>query len=97
MRDVHQAEGFAGALDGAEGAPSALLSRAEIHLLDGPLAGLALRGFSVWRSASGVLVTVPRLSSSVAFLRPSRLAQPALSERTLKTLFDAILSAHSKR
>lgn len=97
MRDVHPAEGFAVTLDGPEGGPSALVARAEIHLLDGPLAGLALRGFSLWRASAGTLVTPPRLSSSVPFLRPSRLAPPALSEPALRNLFDAILAAHSKR
>lgn len=97
MRDVHAADGFGVTLEAPDGGPSALLARAELHFLEGPLAGLALRGFSLWRSASGVLVTAPRLSSSVAFLRPSPLASRALSDRALKTLFDAILAAHSKR
>lgn len=96
MRDVHPAAGFAVTLDGPEGGPSALVARAELHLLEGPLAGLALRGFSLWRAASGTLVTPPRLSSSVVFLRPSRLAPQTLSGPALQAVFDAILAAHSK-
>jgi len=97
MRDVRPAEGFGVTLETPDGGPSALLARAELHFLEGPLTGLALRGFSLWRSASGVLVTVPRLSSSSEFLRASPLAPRTLSDNTLKTLFDAILAAYSKR
>ncbi len=97
MRDVHAARGFAVTLDGTLGAPQSLLARAELHFLEGPLTGLALRGFSLWRAGATVLVTPPRLSSARPFLRPSRLAQPAVSGPALQALFDAILAAHSKR
>ncbi len=97
MRDAHVARGFAVTLDSPAGGPAALLARAELHFLEGPLLGLALRGFSLWRTGSTPLVTVPRLSSSAPFLRPSRLAPAELSERTLSAVTDAILAAHSKR
>ena len=62
----------------------------------GVLAGLALRGFSLWRAPSGVLVTPPRLSSSQPFLRTSRLAPPGLGDKALMVAFDAVLAAHSQ-
>ena len=96
MRDVHAAAGFAVPLDPSRGQPAALLARAELHLLEGPLTGLALRGFSLWRAPSGVLVTPPRLSSSQPFLRTSRLAPPGLGDKALMVAFDAVLAAHSQ-
>ena len=96
MRDVHTAPGIAVTLDLSRGTPAALVARAELHLLDGPLTGLALRGFSLWRAPSGVLVTPPRLSSSQPFLRTSRLAPPGLGDKALMVAFDAVLAAHSQ-
>lgn len=43
----------------AAGAPSALLSGAEIHFEEPPLAGVKLVGFGVWTGARGVTVSVP--------------------------------------
>lgn len=97
MRDVHSAPGFGVTLEASSGTPETLVARAEIHLLEGPFRGLALRGFSLWRRGSGVLVTAPRLSSSLPFLRPSRLAPAGLGEQALRVAFDAILTAHSRR
>jgi hypothetical protein len=96
MRDVHTAPGLAVTLDPSRGTPAALVARAELHLLEGPLTGLALRGFSLWRAPSGLLVTPPRLSSSQPFLRASRLAPPGLGDQALKAAFDAVLAAHSQ-
>lgn len=96
MRDVHAGPGFAVTLEPSSGSPVTLIARAELHLLEGPLAGLALRGFSLWRRTSGILLTPPRLSSSLPFLRTSRLAPPGLGDKALKVAFDAILAAHSK-
>jgi hypothetical protein len=96
MRDVHAVPGFAITLDPSPGRPAALLARAELHVLEGPLTGLALRGFSLWRAPSGVRVTPPRLSSSQPFLRTSRIALPGLGDQALRTIFDAILAAHSQ-
>jgi len=40
--------------------PERLVTEAEIHFEDGPLAGMRLVGFSIWRSAEGELyVTFP--------------------------------------
>ncbi len=98
MRDVYSGPGFAVTLDETDGTPVKLLARAEVHLLEGPLAGLAVRGFSLWRGGQGgVLVTPPRLSSKQPFLRPSRLAQAGASERALRAVFDGILKAHAMR
>lgn len=97
MREAHAARGFAVTLDAAPSGTSALIARAEVHFLEGPLAGLALRGFSLWRGTSEPFVTPPRLSSSVPFLRLSRLAAPALGAKSLEALRAAILAAHSKR
>ena len=96
MRDVHSAPGFAVTLDEAHGSPATLVARAVLHVLDGPLTGLALHGFSLWKRPSGVLVTPPRLSSSQPFLRASRLAPVALGDKALRAVFDAVLSAHSQ-
>lgn len=95
MRDAHRGDGFVVTLDAPDGGPASLLARAEVHFLEGPLVGLSLRGFSLWRRTSGVLVTVPRVSSEMEFLRRSRIADPTLAERTLTNLVDAILAAHS--
>jgi hypothetical protein len=97
VRDVHAARGFAVTIDSTTRGPASLVARAELHFLEGPLAGLALRGFSVWRAGDGAFVTLPRLSSSLPFLRPSRLAKPGLAETTLREIQAAILAAHSKR
>lgn len=92
--DAHA--GFAVTFDPSHGTPKTLLARAELHLLEGPLAGLALQGFSLWQRPSGVLVTPPRLSSSLPFLRASRLAPVALGDTALRAVFDAVLTAHSQ-
>ncbi len=43
-----------------EGAPERLVCEAEIHFDEGPLAGMRLVGFSLWRSPEGeVYVTFP--------------------------------------
>jgi hypothetical protein len=96
MRELHAAHGFIVTLDEARGTPPSLVARAELHFLEGPLAGLALRGFSLWRTSSTPLVTPPRLSSATPLLRPSRLAPPDLSGPALRKLIDAILAAHSR-
>lgn len=97
MRDVHPAHGFAVTLDSPAGGPAKLLARAELHFLEGPLAGLALRGFSLWHTGAAALITPPRLSSATPLLRPSRLAPPHLSGPALQALFEAIRAAYAKR
>jgi hypothetical protein len=97
MREAHAARGFAVTLAATPSGPSALITRAEVHFLEGPLTGLALRGFSLWRGTTEPFVTPPRLSSSMPFLRPSRLAAPGLGAKSLEALHAAILAAHSKR
>jgi hypothetical protein len=61
------------------GLPPGKLADAELHFIDGPLAGLKLIGFSIWerRGGSGRNVTFPARSYSVngerrsfALLRP---------------------------
>ena len=43
-----------------ENGPERLVTEAEIHFEDGPLAGMRLVGFSIWRSTDGELyVTFP--------------------------------------
>ena len=43
-----------------ENGPERLVTEAELHFEDGPLAGMRLVGFSLWRSAEGELyVTFP--------------------------------------
>ena len=43
-----------------ENGPERLVTEAEIHFEDGPLAGMRLVGFSIWRSTEGELyVTFP--------------------------------------
>jgi hypothetical protein len=97
VREAHVARGLAVTLDSPAGGPASLIARAELHFLEGPLAGLALRGFSVWRGTTAPFVTLPRLSSAMPFLRPSRLAAPGLADESLAGLRAAILTAHSKR
>jgi len=62
-----------------KGNPAGKLAEAEVHFTDGPLAGLKLIGFSVWkrRGGAGRNVTFPARSYSVngerrsyALLRP---------------------------
>jgi hypothetical protein len=96
VRETYPGPGFVVTLDPSHGRPVTLLARAEIHLLEGPFAGLALRGFSLWRRPSGVLITPPRLSSAQPFLWTSRMAHPGVGDKALRAVFAAILAAHSK-
>ena len=50
-----------------ENGPERLVSEAEIHFEEGPLAGMRLVGFSLWRSAEGELyVTFPSRAFGIA-------------------------------
>lgn len=90
-----QLEGYALELDLTPRGPASLAARAALHFLTPPLAGLALRGFCLWRASSGLLVTPPRLQGDVAFLLPSHLASPDLSRAALQAVEQAILDAYS--
>lgn len=80
-----QLEGYALELDLAPRGPASLVARVALHFLTPPLAGLALRGFCLWRASSGLLVTPPRLQGDVAFLVPSHLASPGLLSCSLSS------------
>ncbi len=93
-----QADGYAIELDLAPRGPHALVARATLHFLTAPLAGLALRGFCLWRTSTGagLLVTPPRLQSDVTFLAASHLAAPDASRRALEALEQSILDAYQR-
>lgn len=74
-----------------------LLFRATLHFTSPPLAGLALRGFGVWRTGAGLLVTPPRLNGHHPFLIASHLAASDLVEQAEATLRIAVLDACSGR
>jgi hypothetical protein len=89
-----QADGYVIELDLAPRGPHTLVARAALHFLTLPLAGLALRGFCLWHTSTGLLVTPPRLRSDVTFLAASHLASPDASCSALQALEHAILAAY---
>lgn len=79
-----------------KGNPVGKVADAELHFTDGPLAGLKLIGFAVWkrRGGSGMNVTFPARQYSVngehrsfALLRP--LADMEASDRIRDLILDA--------
>ena len=74
-----------------ERGPAHLVARPEIHFLDGSLAGLCLRGFSVWSGGSEPHLTFPRSSSGYQFLTRSRLMTPNTSEQAERRIREFIL------
>lgn len=76
-----------------ERGPAQLLARPEVHFLDGSLAGLCLRGFSVWSGGSEPHLTFPRSASGYQFLTRSRLMSPSTSEEAERRVREFILEA----
>jgi hypothetical protein len=78
-----------------KGNPPGKLADAELHFVDGPLAGLKLLGFSIWaRRGSGYDVTFPARQYSIngerrsfALLRP--IGDAAGQERIRQLILDA--------
>lgn len=76
-----------------EHGPERLLARPEVHCLDGSLAGLCLRGFSVWSGGSEPHLTFPRSSSGYQFLTRSQLVAPSTSQEAERRVREFILEA----
>lgn len=81
-----------------KGTPSGKLADAELHFVDGPLAGLKLLGFSIWerRNATGRNVTFPARNYSVnGATRSFVLLRTIADEQAHDRLRDEILQAYS--
>ena len=87
-----------------KGNPPGKLAEAELHFVDGPLAGLKLIGFSVWerRTGNGRNVTFPARQYSIngerrsfALLRPidDTTAQERIRELILQAYADHVSEA----
>ncbi len=76
-----------------ERGPARLLARPEVHFLDGSLAGLCLRGFSVWSGGSDPHLSFPRSSFGYQFLTRSRLVAPGTSQEAERRVRELILEA----
>ena len=76
-----------------ERGPAQLLARPEVHFLDGSLAGLCLRGFSVWSGGSEPHLTLPRSASGYRFLTRSHLVAPSTSQEAERSVREFILEA----
>jgi hypothetical protein len=76
-----------------ERGPARLLAQPEVHFLDGSLAGLCLRGFSVWSGGSEPHLTFPRSASGYHFLTRSRLVAPSTSHEAERRVREFILKA----
>jgi hypothetical protein len=74
-----------------EHGPARLLARPELHFLlrDGSLAGLCLRGFSVWSGGSEPHLTFPRSAS----VTRSQLVSPGRSQEAERRVREFILEA----
>lgn len=74
-----------------ENGPERLACEAELHFADGPLQGLKLVGFSIWRTADGELyVTFPSRAFGVGTERRYfDYLRPASVDGTVGTLGDA--------
>ena len=79
-----------------KGTPPGKLADAELHFIEGPLAGLKLIGFSIWerRGGSGRNVTFPARQYSIngerrsfALLRP--IVDTTAQERVRERILDA--------
>jgi hypothetical protein len=81
------------------GNPAGKLADAELHFVDGPLAGLKLIGFAIWerRGASGRNVTFPARQYSVNGERRSfALLRPVVDATAQSAVRDRILEAYAE-
>lgn len=79
--------------------PERLVSEAELHFEEGPLAGMRLVGFSLWRSAEGeIYVTFPSRAFGTATDRKyfDYLRAVDGSSETVKQVKDWILEEYRK-
>ena len=79
--------------------PAGKLADAELHFVDGPLAGLKLVGFAVWerRSGGGRNVTFPARSYSVNGERRSfALLRPTIDASAQERVRDLVLQAYAE-
>ena len=82
-----------------KGNPPGKLADAELHFIDGPLAGLKLIGFAIWerRSAGGRNVTFPARVYSVNGERRSfALLRPVVDSTAQDRVRDRILEAYAE-
>ena len=82
-----------------KGNPAGKLADAELHFVDGPLAGLKLIGFAIWerRGASGRNVTFPARQYSVNGERRSfALLRPVEDSTAQDGVRDRILEAYAE-
>jgi len=82
-----------------KGNPAGKLADAELHFVDGPLAGLKLIGFAIWerRGASGRNVTFPARQYSVNGERRSfALLRPIVDASAQSAVRDRILEAYAE-
>lgn len=82
-----------------KGSPIGKLADAELHFIDGPLAGLKLLGFAVWerRSGTGRNVTFPARQYSVNGERRSyALLRPLADAKSQDHVRDLVLSAYAQ-
>jgi hypothetical protein len=81
------------------GNPVGKLADAELHFIDGPLAGLKLIGFSIWerRSGAGRNVTFPSRQYNVNGERRSfALLRPLVDAHAQDSIRDTILQAYAE-
>ncbi len=81
------------------GNPAGKLADAELHFVDGPLAGLKLIGFAIWerRGAGGRNVTFPARQYSVNGERRSfALLRPIVDASAQSAVRDRILEAYAE-
>ena len=82
-----------------KGSPVGKLADAELHFIEGPLAGLKLLGFAVWerRNGSGRNVTFPSRQYSVNGERRSFALLRALTDvKAQDHVRDLVLSAYAR-
>ena len=82
-----------------KGNPAGKLADAELHFIEGPLAGLKLLGFAVWerRNGSGRNVTFPSRQYSVNGERRSFALLRALTDvKAQDHVRDLVLSAYAQ-
>ena len=82
-----------------KGNPPGKLADAELHFIDGPLAGLKLIGFAIWerRGGSGRNVTFPARQYSVNGERRSfALLRPVVDTTAQNAVRDRILEAYAE-
>jgi len=82
-----------------KGNPPGKLAEAELHFIDGPLAGLKLIGFAIWerRGGTGRNVTFPARQYSVNGERRSfALLRPIVDTDAQNRIRDFILDAYAE-